>query len=124
MWNTIFQGITQTIIMVISHPYGIPVMIKLYVCINIAWLAVWQYFVWKEIRLSIMEALRDIMPYLSIAAITMFVTAYIVENSISNIYLALISKIIIACILYISSVWLCGSVTLKESFEYLIKKKR
>lgn len=124
MWNTIFQGITQTIIMVISHPYGIPVMIKLYVCINIAWLAVWQYFVWKEIRLSIMEALRDIMPYLSIAAITMFVTTYIVENNISNIYLALISKIIIACILYISSVWLCGSVTLKESFEYLIKKKR
>lgn len=124
MWNTISLGLTQILIMILSYPYGIPIMIKLYVGINIMWMFVWQYFVWKEIGLSLTEALKDILPYFVASSATMLITGYITGTFISNIYLSFISKILMAAGIYITVVWLSGSVIIKESYNYLVKKKK
>ena len=123
MWNTIVLGVTQAIIMWCCHPFGIPTMIKVYVAINIFWLLVWQYFVWKEIGFTFLDALKDILPFFLVAAGTMCITYYI-TSGVTNIYYSFVFKVIIAAIVYSLVMWLSGSVTFKESVEYLRKWKK
>ncbi len=123
MWNTIVLGLIQIAVMLYCYPYGIPVMIKFYVIINVSWLLVWQYFLWREIRLSLFEMLKDICPYALIAAAVMLATHYATQ-SLTNVYLLCTAKILLAATLYIAIMWASGSVTFKESLQYLWKKKR
>lgn len=122
MWNTIIQGMTLLVVMYLLYPYGIRTMMAVYVAINIIWLLVWHYFVWKEIRLSLFAAMKDIIAYAATAATVMAVT-YWLTRSIENIYLAIMAKIGIAVLLYTTTLWLSGSATFKESLQYITKKK-
>ena len=122
MWNTIILGIIQLIIMLMLSRYGLHTMLIVYVSINVCWLFVWHYFVYREIKLTLWDALKDIIPYAGIALFTMGIT-YFVTRGISNIYLFIIAKIIMASILYTGLMWISGSKTFKESMNYLLKKK-
>ena len=124
MWNTIALGIIQVTSMFCCHPYSIMFMIKCYVTINLCWLLVWQYFVWREIGLSLFQTLQDILPYAFIAGITMWVTGYITRLFELNLYVTCLSRILLAALIYTIIMWLSGSVTFKESVQYLMKKKR
>ena len=121
MWNAISLGLLQLLVMYLIHPYGIQTMIVTYVCINISWLIVWRYFVWKEIGYRFIHLLKDILPFLFIAAGVMFITSYLTTR-IENIYLLFVSKILIAALLYILIMWISGAQTLKESIHYIRKK--
>ncbi|MCD7925964.1 MAG: lipopolysaccharide biosynthesis protein [Bacteroides sp.] len=121
MWNTICLGIIQLVTMLLLYPYGIRTMISIYVAINICWLLVWHYFVWREIRLSLFMALKDVLPFAIIAAGVM-AAAYYITIGITNLYLLIISKILIAALLYTAIMWLSRSVTFRESLHYIIKK--
>ena len=74
MWNTIVVRLLQRTAMLVSYTNGIAVMIQCCVCLNSLWLPVWQYFVWREIRLSFWVALKDILPFAIIASATMAIT--------------------------------------------------
>lgn len=121
MWNTIALGIIQLITMFLLYPYGIHTMIAVYVTINICWLLVWHYFVWREIQLSLFMALKDILPFAVIATGVMAATYYITIG-FTNIYLLFASKIVIAAVLYITIMWLSRSVTFRECLHYIIKR--
>lgn len=121
MFNTISLGIIQLLTMLLLYRYGIHVMLSVYIFINIGWLFVWHYFVWREIRLSLFMALKDILPFAVIAMGVMAVTYYITLG-LTNLYLLVSSKIIIAFLLYTALMWLSRSVTFRESIHYIIKK--
>ena len=121
--NTVALGISQLGVMLFLYSFGIFTMISVYVCINIAWLGVWHYFVRREIRLDYGLALKDILPYLVIASASMLITQY-ATSSIENIYLLIMAKILLAATLYTLSVWLLGSTTFQECLGYLRKKNR
>lgn len=123
MWNTIAIGIFQVIAAFLSYPYGIHVMLIVYVCINIAWLAVWQHLVWKRIRLTVFQAMKDIFPYAFIAACAILISYYLTCR-IDNDYFRIFAKIIMAVIAYVGAMWAFNSVTFKESIQYLTKKKQ
>lgn len=118
MWNTICLGMTQLLVMLLLYPYGIHTMVLVYVLINIVWLLVWHYFVWREIRLRLFQALKDIMPFAIISGGIMIATYYI-TLFMQNIYLLFVSKVIIASSLYMIIMWCSGSITFKESIQYV-----
>lgn len=118
MWNSILLCVLQLIIMLLAYPYGIHVMLMLFVVLNIIWLGVWQYFIWKEIRLSLWNALKDTVPFAGVATATMVATYYITIG-ISNIYLMLIAKIVLAIAIYSLIMWLSKVGIFKESIKYL-----
>jgi len=120
MWNTILLAVILFITMCMFYLLGIYIMVVTYVCVNIAWIFVWHYFVWKELRLSLFDALKDIFPFMFIAALVMCVTYYI-TLSIENIYILFIGKIIVATLLYVLIMWISRSVTFKECIQYLKK---
>ena len=118
MWNSILLCVLQLIIMLLAYPYGIHVMLMLFVVLNIIWLGVWQYFIWKEIRLSLWNALKDTVPFAGVATATMVATSYRTIG-ISNIYLMLIAKIVLAIAIYSLIMWLSKVAIFKESIKYL-----
>lgn len=122
LWNTVTLGILQLIVMLVLCPYGIYTMVCVYACINVTWLFVWHYFVHKEIKLNLLQALKDIIPYAGIAIAVMTFTYWATLN-LKNIYLLMIAKIFIAASLYTGITWLSGSATFKECVGYLRKKK-
>lgn len=124
MWNIIAQGCTilATILVVHYMGYDIEEMVWAYVCIVVLWIVIWQYFVNREIGFSFVQALKDILPFLLIAAGTMVAT-YFITYQIENIYILLCSRIIIAAIIYLVVLWIFGAKILKESIGYLIKEK-
>lgn len=121
MWNVIFLNLTQLGLILLSYPYGIQSMIQGIVCLNIGWLFVWQYFVWKEIRLSLWYTLKDILPFALITVFCLSAT-WIVTHEINNIYLRLFAKIFTASILYILWMWGTKSVIFKEILQFILPK--
>lgn len=118
MWNTILLSLLQLLIMLLAYPYGITTMLMLFVAVNIAWMGVWQYFVWQQTGLTLWNALKDIVPFAGIATATMAATYFITIN-IGNIYLMLAAKIVIAVAIYTSVMWL-GKVTIfREIIKYI-----
>ena len=121
MWNTILLGTLQLIVMFLLNGYGIRAMLLVYISINILWLLVWHYFVQKEIDYSLSNASKDILPFAGIALLTMLVTSYATQ-SIVNIYLLIVLKILIAAAVYITIMWATRSKIFKECIQYLRHK--
>lgn len=122
MWNTIILVFIQAIIAILLYPKGIYTLVYIYVTINIAWLLVWNYFVNKEIGYRTTDLLKDILPYLFITLGTMAVTSFATSNC-THIYMRFIAKIGMASSVYVLIMWLSGSVTFKESLNYILRKK-
>lgn len=123
MWNIIAQGLTILAVVLTSYYLGgsIELMVWLYVAVVIAWIGIWDFFVWREIGFSLWQTIRDIVPFLVIAAGTIAAT-YFITSGIENIYLLLVSKIIIAAALYVGVMWITGAKIMRESIKYLLKK--
>lgn len=122
MWNTISQSLVQLAVLLLIMEHGIHTMASTYVAINLLWLFVWHYFAWQQIHIKLLSALKDIAPYL-LLSIAILGATYFLTLGITNIYIRLITKIVITATLYFSILWASKSVILKESINYLLKKK-
>lgn len=125
MWNTIAQGLTILTSILLIHFMGgdIELMVYTYIAIVILWIGIWNYFVWREIRFSLIQTLRDILPFMVITTATMIVTYY-ATLGISNIYILLATRIAVATAIYLLLMWVCGAKILRECAGYILKKNR
>lgn len=121
MWNTIALGLVQLACLCLSYPLGLAWMLRIYVGINILWLFVWQMFAARYAGVRLLQVLRDVTPYLLLAAAVMAVTL-LVTSGIHNLWLSLLAKIAVAAILYVGSLWASGSVMLRESAAYILHR--
>ena len=140
-WNTMghslitgmVSGVAQPVLTEVANDAGrqrnvfrkmlrFTALIVAFVTVNIVWMLVWHYFVWQQIRLSLWNALKDVIPFAALAGITMVVTYY-ATRSIGNIYLLFTAKVVVAAILYTLLMWGSNSVVFKESIQFLKKKK-
>ena len=123
---TILTGVLQLIAVLCLYPFGLFWMIVAYIGISFAALLLWQRFVYKLIGLKLRNILKDIMPYLGITLVCLFV-AWAITKNIHNIYWLLVSKIAISAFLYIFVMKISRSVIFRESEEFLmnflVKKK-
>ena len=122
MWCTIALGLVQLACIVASYPFGLDTMLVVYTSVNILWLFVWQYFAHKHTGLRLIDVLRDILPYLFVAAAVIALT-WFVTRAIDSLILSLTLKILIAATLYTLLLWLSGSQILRESLHYLTHKR-
>ena len=105
------------------HLSGIRLMVVSYVAMYIVWMLIWHHFVKRETGLRLRYALKDTVPFMGAAAVTMALTWLITKN-IGNIYILLGLRILIATVIYLMIIWLSGAKILRESLEYLRHKKR
>ena len=123
MWCTIVQGMLMLAILLMVYPYGIPCMLMSYCVFNACWLFVWRYFASKEIAVTLVMFLLDVVPYMLLAAATMF-ASYFLTVGIEDRLILLLSRIAVAALLYVSASALMRSKELYEIIDFLFKRKK
>lgn len=121
MWSTLVLGVCQIVALILLHPYGIGQMVKAYVALNLVWLFVWFFFAHQLTTYRLLLFLKDIVPFALTAASVMAVTG-LVTSSIDNLWLLLLSRIVLATLLYLGVMRLAGAQILKESIDFLKRK--
>jgi O-antigen/teichoic acid export membrane protein len=122
MWATIAQCLVGLAIALLLSPYGIHTMVAAYAAVSILWTGVWLRLAHRETGMTVTEFLKDISPYLLLAAL-LCMMAHWLTGGIANIYLRILTKIVAVAVPYIAILWMLGSTILKEGFNFLIKKQ-
>ena len=122
MFCTITLCVLVWIGLIVLHPYGLYTMVVFFVVINILWLLVWQYFAWRLVRLRLLDVLKDVLPFLLLAVGVMTAT-YIITRGIENIYLLLLTRIVVAATLYVGLTYLSKAQIMRETIGYLFGRK-
>ncbi|NDV60036.1 lipopolysaccharide biosynthesis protein [Bacteroides sp. 519] len=118
MWCNITLCLSLLVSMLITHSFGMRAMFIGYVIINICWVLVWHYFLWKEIKISLLNALKDILPFLVIT-ITSILISYFLLKEINNLYIRFVGKILLTAILYVIILWITRAKVFRESLTFL-----
>ena len=122
MWNTIGLCLLQLLALLILYPFGVKVMVTVYVALGILWLPVWHYFVQRLIGLTLWQALTDIMPFL-LSAIIAVTLAYGATLFFSNCYAVISVKITVAVAVYVSIMAISRVTVFYESLKFLIRRR-
>ena len=98
-WCTFTLGLVQIATMIMIWPMGIRTMVIAYTLLNTSWLLVWLFFVRRLIGYGYWMFFCDVMPF-ALAAAGVMGVAYVVTMPLSNLIALLISRFIIAVVLY------------------------
>lgn len=99
MWSTICLGVIQVLLMIAIHSYGIHTMVVAYVCVTIAWFFVWHHLAGRYTGYGVLMVLSDVLPF-CLSAFAVMALTYFMTSGITNLYLLLISRVVIAAALY------------------------
>ena len=97
-------------------------MVIFYVTLNIAWLFVWQASARRLINLSWWHALKDIVPFF-VFALAVMAVAWWFTRTMDISWLRMFLRIFIAVLLYVGSLWIARAKILRESIDYIFKRK-
>lgn len=103
---------------------NILVMVSTYVGVFCCSTFFWHLYTHKLIGLRVSDVVKDIFPY---AAVTVLAIggAWGVSKGMSNVYLSFAIKIFVMTIIYITLLWLSGSIMFKEALVFLkVKTQR
>lgn len=118
MWLTITQIAIMLIAVLACHWLGIMAMVIAFAGINVLWILAWQLFAYRLIGYRLTSMLRDLLPFMFIALAVMGAT-YFVTLPVSNIYLLLLLRIILAIALYALTMKLLRARIFEECIEFI-----
>ena len=133
MGCTLVLGLIEILAMLVLYPYGISVMVKAYVAINLTWLFVWFFFASRLTDYSLLAFLKDIVPFgFAAVAVMQFVryfTAYVVDGlefvgDYASLWLLLISRVVLAALLYFLVMKAAKAKILDETIAFLFRKNK
>ena len=123
MYGTIALDVVQLGVIYLTSSLGLYPMMASYIAVNFVWFFVWFYFLHRRIPVVLAQMLwRDMVPYLGVTLLSIGI-AWVACLYIDNLYVRLFAKIGIVAVLYITVLYLMKSVMLKETLQYLSKKK-
>ena len=132
LWSTIALGVLQIALMVGLWRQGIMVMVVAYTLLNIAWMFVWHFFVRRLMGYRLTDFLKDILPFALAAAFVMGLTWLITyqftvyslrfTDDYLRLWILLISRVVMAMLLYYGVMRIAGAVILKEVMAFIKKK--
>ena len=122
MWSSVAIGLLQLLIAWLMLPHGILHMVLAYVSTNILSLFVLHAWVRQQIGYRFLDLLKDILPFILITLLVLSGT-YFATQSVTNLYLLLSLKIVLAASLYVLILKVIKVSIFKESIEYLLKRK-
>ena len=122
MWLNIGQIVLQVCVILLFYKQGITTLVIAYTVFYILWIAAWLPAARQLIGLRLMDLMRDIVPFLFIASVTTAAT-YLLTLPITNLWLLLPVRIIVAAALYYAAMRLLRVAILQECLLF-IKQKR
>lgn len=122
MYGSIGLGLLQLAVLSCLRLTGITVMVAVYVGVYVLWMLFWQYWAHRIIRLRLIEALKDIAPFL-LATAASAALAFAVTMKMENIWLRFIVKAVVMVSAYLAIMKVTKAVVMKEAIHFLIKHK-
>lgn len=125
LWVNLFFGLMQLSVALVMLKYGILWLVFANVMGYIVLLGAWQCIIKRLIGITHIQAIKALGAYL-LPTLLAFTITYYLTSPITNLYLLMASKIVIAAALYIGIMKLCRSVILDESIAFItsrLKKK-
>ena len=133
LWSTVALGMLQIGLMIGLWREGIYTMVTAYTVLNITWVLVWHFFVRRLMNYSLGAFLKDILPFALTAAAVMVITGLLTELIVDSLqvtgdsghlrlWVLLISRVILAAVLYYTVMRLAGAVILKEILAFIFKR--
>ena len=120
-WCTFVLGLCQIILMIVLWPLGIYAMVIAYVLLNTAWLFVWFIFARRLSGYRLLHFLKDILPF-ALAAFGVMLVTGLLTSILTNLWLLLFSRIILAAGLYFIVMKLARVQILNECIAFLSHK--
>ena len=120
-WCTFSLGLVQILTMLLIYPLGIRVMVVAYMLLNVAWLAVWLFFVKRLTGYGYMMFLRDTAPF-ALAAAGVMGVAYAATLPLSSLWALLLSRFAIAVVLYYAVMKVARVKILEECERFVLKR--
>ena len=102
--------------------YNLRAMVIYYVLLNIGWLFVWQACARRLIGLRFRHALQDIVPFL-VFALGVLAVAWWLTSQMPLSWPRMLLRIVFAFVLYTGSLWIARARILRESIDYIFKRK-
>ncbi|SEV99885.1 Membrane protein involved in the export of O-antigen and teichoic acid [Prevotella aff. ruminicola Tc2-24] len=133
MGCTLALGVLEILAMLVLYPYGIRTMILAYVALNLAWLFVWFFFANRLTDYSFLLFLKDIIPFALAATTVMLFTGYLTDYVVNRLltvddytalWLLLVSRSIIAALLYLLVMKAARATILDECIQFLFHRRR
>ena len=132
LWSTVVLGMLQIAMMVSLWRQGIVVMVWAYTFLNIIWVFVWHFFVRRLMGYRLLAFLKDIVPFALAAAAVMSLTWLLTEfivyslwfiDDYLKLWILLISRGVLAMLLYYAVMRIAGAVILKEVIGFFTKRR-
>ena len=101
---------------------AIDAMIIVSSIINILWLLVWFQYSKAEIKITFLEVVKDISPYLIITSAIVF-AAYLITSGIDNHFLSFMIKVVFTATVYLSVLWILQSNIIREVYLFIRKRE-
>lgn len=121
MWLNIGQIVLQILIVMLFYRFSMLIMVCAYSVFMILWLIPWHHFTGRLIRYRWTDAFKDIAPFALSAAFAMALT-YWATNMISNLYILIAIRFVLAAAIYYGIMKMAKVQILKECEQFIFKK--
>lgn len=135
MWLNIGQIVFQIAIIFLFHEEGMRTMVTAYSWFIVLWLLPWHFLTCRLVHYRFLDFLKDVLPFFLAALAVMVATEYVTKEFVGwlcttigntssllpNVTL-LLSRIIIAAILYYAVMKVARVQILKECEDFILKK--
>ena len=98
-------------------------MVVFFIALNVLWLGIWQWWAKRLIGMKWRWAAMDTMPFLGFT-IGILVLTWWATKPIENLWLLMLSRIVMAALLYAGIMWISGARIMRETIGYLLHKKK
>ena len=110
------------LILLYLNGYGMLPMVIFFIMLNVGWLCIWQWWAKRLIGLRWHWVALDILPFLFFTIGVLAITWWITQT-IDNLWLLMISRIVLAVVLYTSIMWISRAKIMRETMDYILHKK-
>ena len=121
-WCTVSLSVTQIVLMLFLWPYGIRLMVSVYVALTIIWMFVWYALAYRYISYRPLDFLKDTCPFL-LAALGVMSLTYLATAGITNLACLLLARVVMAAVLYFVVMKVARVAILDECIRFVLKKK-
>ena len=110
------------LILLYLNGYSMLPMVIFFIMLNVGWLCIWQWWAKRLIGLRWHWVALDILPFLFFTIGVLAITWWITQT-IDNLWLLMISRIVLAVVLYTSIMWISRAKIMRETMDYILHKK-
>ena len=116
------QIVLQIILTLSFAKLGVVAMVAAFSALNLLFTVCWHFALQRILPLSMLDVLKDTIPFTLIAAVVMLATHY-ATLAITNLWLLLLIRIMMAAALYLVAMRLLNVAILKECLQFIRKKQ-